>query len=490
MVREYSFSKSLYLLLFGGLLIQAQVSAQIHPPLQVNGVFPKLSVLSDDLNSIHSETGIGALMPWADKLWAISYVAHIAGSGIGLYEISDDMTMRKHPASVTGTYANRMVHQQSNQAIIGPHIISNKGSVRTFTSLVSHRLTATINHLTKPDSLVYFLTMEGLLFEANVYSLQTKQVANLISELYGNKSYDQLIKEGIYIHFKGGYTGNGRVIVANNSYQNEDYTGVVKGGRLAEWKGDKWKVLDSTAYIEVNGKANSIYGNGIWATGWDRASVKLKFYSPAENKWLTYRLPKGSQAWEHAWNTEWMRIREAQTERFMVDVFGIFYELPVMVYGGRMLSIKPIANHIRVIPDFTFWRGMFVMAGDQIDNAVGQPQSNFLFANIDDLWKMGKASGFGAVWLDESVKSGQVSDPFLMNGFDKKMVHMVNSSENDVQFTLEIDFDGRGNWHTYKALNVSANGYAHHEFPDGFSAQWIRVKVNRPCRATVQFMYN
>lgn len=106
------------------------------------------------------------------------------------------------------------------------------------------------------------------------------------------------------------------------------------------------------------------------------------------------------------------------------------------------------------------------MAGDQIDNAVGQPQSNFLFTNIDDLWKMGKASGFGAVWLDESVKSGQVSDPFLMNGFDKKMVHVVNSSENNVQFTLEIDFDGRGNWHTYKTLNVSAKGYVHHEFPE------------------------
>jgi hypothetical protein len=161
-----------------------------------------------------------------------------------------------------------------------------------------------------------------------------------------------------------------------------------------------------------------------------------------------------------------------------------------MVYGGNMLSIKPVANHLRVIPDYTFWRGMFVMAGDQIDNAVGQPQSNFLFTNIDDLWKMGKPSGFGAVWLDEQLKAGQTSDPFLMNGFDKKVVHLTSEAKEPVQFTLEVDFDGRGKWVTYQTLTVPANGYVHHEFPNGFSVQWIRAKVNRPCKATVHFVYN
>lgn len=463
--------------------------AQHIQPIQVNGVFPSMTIRSDDVASVRSETGIGALMPWANKLWAISYVAHSEGKGIGLYEISEDMTMRKHPASVTGTYANRMVHQQSDQAIIGPHIISVQGNVRTFSELTKHRLTATMTHLSNPDSLVYFLTMEGLLFEANVYSLKTKVIADLVSEFY-SKDYNTLRKQGIYIHFKGGYTGNGRVVVANNSYQNEDYLGTLKGGRLAEWNGKNWTVLDSTAYVEVNGKDNLIYGNGIWATGWDRGSVKLMFFSPATNKWQAYRLPKGSQAWEHAWNTEWMRIREAQTERFMVDVFGIFYEMPVMVYGGNMLSIKPVANHLRVIPDFTFWQGMFVMAGDQIDNAVGQPQSNLLFSNIDDLWRMGKVSGFGSVWYESPVKAGQISDPFLMNGFDKKMVHIAHAANEEIEFVIEIDFQGNGQWHTYKTFKVQPKGYVHHEFPDGFSAQWVRVKVSKACTTSVRFMYN
>jgi len=121
------------------LLIAAPVLAQTAespapakaPPLQINGVFPKLTVYAPEDGS-DSETGIGALIPWADKLWAVGYVAHIKGNGIGLYEISDDMTMRKHPESVTGTFANRLIHWETRQAIIGPHVIDPKGNVRTF----------------------------------------------------------------------------------------------------------------------------------------------------------------------------------------------------------------------------------------------------------------------------------------------------------------------------------------------------------------------
>ncbi|MHC4572111.1 MAG: hypothetical protein ACYS0C_08550 [Planctomycetota bacterium] len=56
-------------------------------PISVKGVFPNLTVMAPGLGS-NSETGIGALIPWADKLWAIGYVAHIKGEGIGLYEFT------------------------------------------------------------------------------------------------------------------------------------------------------------------------------------------------------------------------------------------------------------------------------------------------------------------------------------------------------------------------------------------------------------------
>ena len=101
------------------------------PPVQVGNAFTNLTVMAEGVGST-SETGIGALIPWADRLWAVGYVAHIAGDGIGLYEIHDDMTMRLHPESVTGTYANRMVHWETQQAVIGPHVIDPEGNVRTF----------------------------------------------------------------------------------------------------------------------------------------------------------------------------------------------------------------------------------------------------------------------------------------------------------------------------------------------------------------------
>ena len=147
-------------------------------PIHIKGIFPNLTMMADGVGST-SETGIGALIPWANKLWAIGYVAHIRGQGIGLYEISADMTMRLHPESVTGTFANRMVHWDSDQAIIGPHVIDPKGNVRTFEELSKHRLTATMKHLTDPENMVYFLTMEGLLFEANVKTLAVRHLFDL-----------------------------------------------------------------------------------------------------------------------------------------------------------------------------------------------------------------------------------------------------------------------------------------------------------------------
>jgi hypothetical protein len=175
----------------------------------------------------------------------------------------------------------------------------------------------------------------------------------------------------------------------------------------------------------------------------------------------------------------------------MNPIFGIFYELPVMVYGGNMLSIKPVCNHLRVIPDFVYWRGMMVLAGDQVDNAVGQPQSNLLFTNIDDLWKWGKPSGFGCVWREQNVRAGTPSDPYLMNGFDKKVVHFTHSTGREVEFRIEIDLTGDGKWIGYDNIKVPAEGYAYHVFPDGYSAQWVRViPLQDVINLTVEFYYN
>ncbi len=176
-------------------------------PIQVNGVFPNLTIMAKGLGS-NSESGIGALIPWADKLWAVGYVSHIKGKGLGLYEINDDMTMRRHPESVTGTFANRMAHWPSGQAFIGPHAIDADGNVRTIEALKDYRLTATVSHLTDPKNKVYFLGMEGRFWEVDVNNLEAKLLFNLVKELE--------IKNA-KAHFKSAYTAQGRVVVANNT---------------------------------------------------------------------------------------------------------------------------------------------------------------------------------------------------------------------------------------------------------------------------------
>ena len=457
-------------------LVHAQQS-----PVQIDGVFPNLTVYADGVGST-SETGIGAMIPWANKLWAVGYVAHIRGDGIGLYEISEDMTMIKHPESVTGTFANRMVHWDTKQAIIGPHLIDPEGHVRTLDELSKHRLTATARHLTKPKTMAYYLTMEGLLYEVDLETLESTLLYNLVKELD--------IKG--QVHFKGMHSAQGKVVVANNTYEEPEFLGKRAGGCIAEWDGMEWTIIERNPFVEVAGKQNPApgkrYGNTLFATGWNKSSVILRVLHNGE--WTRYLLPKSSHSFDHTWNTEWMRIREAQTERYIMDIHGMFYELPPLIYDGKLWGVRPISAHLRIVPDFCYWRGMFVMAGDQTDNAVGQPQSGFWFGNIDTLWSFGKPKGWGGPWWKTPIDNVTVSDPFLMTGFDKKVLHLTLQGAKDNVIVVEVDFLGDGSWNTYKTFNLDDGEYIHHEFPDGFSAHWVRIRVEKACEATAYFMYN
>jgi len=450
--------------------------AEAAPPRDISGVFPDMAVSTPDVPG--SESGIGALMPWADRLWMVTYVAHIKGEGTGLFEITPDFRRIRRPESVVGTYANRMIHVPSKQCIIGPHFIDLDRNVRTCDGVKSHRLTATMTHLTDPDKMVYFLTMEGLLFEVNVKTLEARQVANVKKEL------------GIEgkCHFKGGFTGAGRVVVANNSYDEQDVLGKRHDGRLAEWDGKKWTVLARTAFCEVMGN-----GRVLFATGWDPTSAILKMF--ANGRWTTYRLPKASHAYDHAWFTEWPRIREVETERYLMHMHGMFYELSTLTYEGWPWALRPVATHLRIIPDFCSWRGLTVLAGDQATSCggnlwAGQPQSNLVFLKTDDLWRFGKPKGFGGVWRNTKVKAGEPSDPYLMTGFDRKCLHLAHEADRQVVFTVEVDFIGNGSWKPYGKITVPPKGYEHHEFPAGFGAHWVRLTADADCTATAWLTYD
>lgn len=438
-------------------------------------VLPNIG-LKADTGPARSECGVGALMPWADALWASTYNSHMeaTGTGLGLYRIDENLhAERVHIHN--GTHANRMVHRESNQAFIGPYAIDTRGNFRFIAEFKNHRLTATMRHLTDPANRVYMLTMEGLLFEVDVETLNPRQVADLVKDLAISKRP----------HFKGGYTGQGRVVVANNGF----YAYGDMSAGLFEWDGKSWKTLSRKPHMDCAGRED--LSNVVFCTGWDESSAL--FGALVDGRWQRYRLPKGSHAFDHAWQTEWMRIREVETEHFLMDIVGMFYELQPIPFEGCIRGVKPICNHLRIIPDYCSFRGLLALGGNENtpnnDNNTlgGQPQSGIWFGKTDDLWHWGKPRGWGGPWRKTAVKAGESSDPFLMTGFDKKVLHLKHEGTSSVEFRIEVDFLGAGEWDEYETLKVSRYGY--HVFPAGFSAHWVRIVPGAACTATAEFIY-
>lgn len=450
-----------------------------------SGVVPELALVCDHLPR-RTEGGIGALMPWADRLWMITYPSSGPGSGggTGLFSLDGDMKLEKHPASVVGTYANRMIHPATSQLIMGPHFISMDGEVRTVEAIQGHRLTATMLHLTEPEKLVYFLTMEGLLFEVDVETLEANQLWDM------NKELD--LPAGAQPHYKGAHTSQGRIVVANNTYDEPEFKGERAAGRLAEYVDGEWRIIESTCFNEVTGRTN--WDSVIFASGFDRASAILRVC--VGGKWSRYLLPKASHCFDQYWQTEWPRIREVESERYLMDCHGMFYEFSPVLYEGKLWGVRPISTHLRITPDYCSWRGLLVLAGNQTtpindtNLLVGQPQAGLWFGKTDDLWQFGKPKGWGGAWWKAEVKGGEASDPFLMTGFDQKVLHLVNHGEKWVEITVEVDFLGDGSFQEYDRMRLKPGMYWHHEFPASFSAHWVRLTCSDDGNVTGYFVYS
>ena len=61
--------------------------------------------------------------------------------------------------------------------------------------------------------------------------------------------------------------------------------------------------------------------------------------------------------------------------------------------------------------------------------------------------------------------------------------------DRDGTINCEVDFLGNGTWKRYSSIDVEPDRYVHHEFPDAFSAHWIRLIANTGCTATGYFTY-
>lgn len=111
------------------------------------------------------------------------------------------------------------------------------------------------------------------------------------------------------------------------------------------------------------------------------------------------------------------------------------------------------------------------------------------FGTIDDLWKFGKPVGRGGPWLNTDVKANQPSDPYLMTGYDKKEMSLSHKSSVPVTFTVEVDLTSYGDWKKFDDFVVKPGETLHYEFPEGYSAHWVRLKTSVACSASAQFDY-
>lgn len=463
--------------------VKAVVTATPHHEtnliVNISGTYPHLAVFNND-----GECGIGAVAEWAGKLWFITYPPHAPnGSADKLWSVDTNLNIQPFAGSVGGTHACRMIHKESAQLIIGPYFIDTNGNIRTISpSRMPGRLTAIARHLFDPINKVYFATMEEGFYEVNVNTLD-------VVTLYPDLGTTNAVLPGT--HGKGAYTGQGRFIFANNGERGWNYNndqnfngpaGVLAQNTVEDFT-NGWQILERKNFCEVTGPG-SIYGaknrsDPIWTLGWDKRSVILKLLD--NGIWYTFRLPKGSYTHDalHGWYTEWPRIREITNGFYLAHMHGLFYNFPGTFRIGKTGGITPICTYLKMPVDYCWWNGMLVMGRDDASTTggnkwAGQSHSALWFGSIDDLKSWGSPAGFGGFYVDDAVVANSPSEPFLIHGFENRILHLRLISNTPLTLSLQYDEQGTGDWKELVKIDVPANGYKWYAIPP-INAYWFRL---------------
>lgn len=477
-------------------------ASQAAQPRSVAGIYPHLAMFNDE-----NECGTGAVVPWADRLWVVTYAPHKPeGSTDKLYEITPELEQIERRESIGGTPANRMIHRESGQLFIGPYAIDAQRTVRAIPyARMFGRPTGTTRHLSDPAGKVVFATMEEGIYEVDVRSLEVKELwadeqrpAGRHADLPG-------------YHGKGFYASQGRYVYANNGEHGAAAltNPAVPSGVLAEWDGQSsaWTVVRRGQFTEVTGpgglSGNDPSDDRLWSIGWDHRSLVLMLRE--RGRWHAFRLPKASHAYDgaHGWNTEWPRIREIGEDAFLMTMHGSFWRFPRTFSMANSAGLAPRSTYLKVIGDFCRWGGRLVFGCDDTARSEflnrhplkgdlagpGRSQSNLWFtdsAAVDDL---GPALGRGAVWLEDAVTAGVPSEPFLFEGFAHRSLHLAHGSAHAVTFALEVDVRGDGSWKRLREIGVPANGHAWTAFNASEAGAWIRLVPSADAARVTAFFH-
>lgn len=464
----------------------------------VSGIYPHLAVYNDE-----GECGIGAVVPWAERLWVITYAPHRPnGSSDRLYEITPELRLIVRPESIGGTPANRMIHDESGQLFVGPYAIDRERNVRTIPyERMPGRLTGNARDLHEPAQKVLFATMEEGLYEVDVDTLEVRQLWS-DEQAHGTNAAADPNRRPANLpgyHGKGLCSGQGVVVYANNgefrelARQRPD----IPSGSLCEWDGeaDAWTVIRRNQFTEVTGPGG-IHGNEnpatdpIWSIGWDHRSLLLGVRSAEARQgshWRFFRLPKSSHSYDgaHGWNTEWPRIRDIGEHDLLMTMHGAFWRFPRGFGVDGWRGVVPRSNYLKVVGDFCRWQDRLVFGCDDVarneflnkrrakgDIAPGQSHSNLWFVEPARLDRLGPVIGRGAVFVDEAVRGGVPSDAFLLQGYELRGLHLRGAAGAEV--ALEVG-DGDGEWRRIARHRLPDDGYRFESLTDAGDTAWIRV---------------
>ncbi|WP_025762329.1 hypothetical protein [Dyadobacter tibetensis] len=502
-------SLSLLLIILGNICIAQNFPGKNQYPY-LSGIYPHLAYYNNE-----GECGTGAVVPWANKLWVITYGPHKPmGSSDRLYEIDNQLNMVVRPESIGGTPANRMIHRESQQLFIGPYAIDQNASVRTIPySRMPGRHTGNARHLSDPANKIYYGTMEEGFYEVNVHDLSVKT-------LYTDGNFLKKDTEGHSgpllpgAHGKGLYSGQGVMVFSNNGESGQKALKHfdIEAGVLAEWNGQDWKVVRRNQFVEVTGPGG-IEGNKnpdtdpIWATGWDHKSVLLG--ARYHNSWSFYRLPKASHTYDgaHGWNTEWPRIRDVGTidkPDYLMTMHGLFWDFPSHFNPEQSAGIRPKSAYLKVIGDFTRWHNGLVFGCD--DSAEkeflnkrkakgsiegpGQSNSNLWFTDFEKPNHLGPNTAQGALWISEEVLAYRPSDPFLFSGWTYKTAWIKNEGSNSLTLQLEVDKKGDNKWSKLSQVQLKPGESVMKSFTKGDQGEWIRATPLSDGVLTFTFNYS
>ena len=476
----------------------------------ISGIYPHLAYYNNE-----DECGTGAVVPWADRLWVITYGPHLPnGSSDKLYEITPDLKQIVRDESIGGTPANRMIHKESRQLFIGPYAIDEDRNVRVIPyDKMFGRHTGNARHLTESANKIYYATMEEGFYEVDVNTLA---VTTLYEDGHAHQKEGDMSNYGKLLpgaHGKGLYSGQGVLVYSNNGESSRKALTQfdVESGALAEWDGSNWIVCRRNQFCEVIGPGG-IYGNlnpdtdPIWTTGFDHKSLLLGVRD--NGKWSFYRLPKASHTYDgaHGWNTEWPRIRDigsSDQPDYLMTMHGMFWKFPGGFTSTNSGGIRPRSAYLKVIGDFARWQDQLVFGCD--DSAQreflnkrktkggiegpGQSNSNIWFTSLDRPDQLGSSTASGAIWLEEDVNGGETSEPFLFSGWPGRSAWIANHGQDKNELIFEVDKAGNGNWELLRKEKLNGGESRQIIFSDDEKGDWIRVVSTEKSSLSVLFSY-